>query len=83
MCIRDRNYTTFFQEESALGSLELDESFGLALQVGLDYELPNGSALRANVRWIDINSDATLNGVGIGEAEIDPIVLNFGYVFKF
>lgn len=77
------NYTTFFEEESALGSLELDDSFGAALQVGLDYELPNGSALRANLRWIDIDSDVTLDDVDIGEAEIDPFVLNFGYVIKF
>lgn len=77
------NYTAFFQEESALGTLELDDSFGLSVQVGLDYELKNGAALRANVRWIDIDTDATLNGASIGKAEIDPYVVNFAYVVKF
>lgn len=77
------NYTTFFEEESALGVLALDDSFGVSVQAGLDYMLANGSALRANIRWIDIDSDATLDGVSIGEAEIDPIVVNFAYVFKF
>ena len=77
------NYTTFFEEESALGVLELDDSFGVSVQVGLVYELANGSALRANVRWFDIDSDASLNGADIGTAEIDPIAVNFAYVLKF
>lgn len=76
-------YTAFFQEASPLGVLELDDSFGAALQVGMDYELANGAALRTNLRWLDIDSDATLNGAPIGTAEIDPIVLNFAYVVKF
>lgn len=76
-------YTTFFQEETALGTLELDDSFGVSVQVGLDYELANGAALRANLRWMDIDSDATLNGADIGTAEIDPYVVNLAYVIKF
>lgn len=76
-------YTTFFQEESALGTLELDDSFGLSLQVGLDYEISETAALRANLRWMDIDSDASLNGASIGTAEIDPYVVNLAYVIKF
>ncbi len=76
-------YTTFFQEESALGTLELDDSFGLSLQVGLDYEISESAALRANLRWMDIDSDASLNGASIGTAEIDPYVVNLAYVIKF
>ena len=76
-------YTTFFQEESALGTLELDDSFGLSLQVGMDYQLSDSTALRANVRWMDIDADASLNGAAIGTAEIDPYVVNLAYVVKF
>ena len=77
------NYTTFFQEESALGTVELDDSFGLSVQVGMDYQLSDTTALRANLRWMDIDTDATLNGASIGTAEIDPYVVNFAYVMKF
>ncbi len=77
------NYTAFFQEDSPLGSLELEDGFGLSVQVGMDYELKNGGALRANLRWIDIDSDVTLDGAYIGKAEIDPYVLNLAYVVKF
>lgn len=76
-------YTTFFQEESALGTLELDDSFGVALQVGMDYVLSDKAYLRANLRWMDIDTDASLNGTSIGTAEIDPYVVNFAYVIKF
>ena len=77
------NYTTFFEEETSLGSLELNDSWGIAVQAGLDYELQNGSFLRANVRWIDISTDAKLDGSDIGTAEIDPVVVSLAYVFKF
>ncbi len=77
------HYTAFFQEESPLGTLELEDGFGLAVQVGMDYELKNGAALRANLRWLDIDTEARLNGASIGKAEIDPYVLNLAYVIKF
>ena len=32
---------------------------------------------------IDINTDATLNGVPIGTVHVDPWVFNVAYVFKF
>jgi len=77
------NYTTFFEEESPLGVLELDDSWGVAVQAGLDYAISDRGALRGTIRWIDIDSDATLNGAPIGEAEIDPVILTFAYVWRF
>jgi len=77
------NYTTFFEEASPLGNLELDDSWGLAVQVGMDYELSPTAALRANIRWMDIDADVSLNGASIGTAEIDPYVVNLAYVIKF
>ncbi|KIC10105.1 membrane protein [Leisingera sp. ANG-M1] len=77
------NYTTFFEEETALGTLELDDSFGIAVNAGADYQISDRGALRFNVRWMDIDTDATLNGAGIGTAEIDPVVVNVAYVHRF
>ncbi|KIC29962.1 OmpW/AlkL family protein [Leisingera sp. ANG-M6] len=77
------NYTTFFEEETALGTLKLDDSFGVAVNAGADYQISDNGALRFNVRWMDIDTDATLNGAGIGTAEIDPVVVNFAYVHRF
>ena len=77
------NYTTFFDEESPLGDLKVDDSFGVALQAGLDYMVSDAGAVRLNVRWIDIDSDVSLNGTDIGTVEIDPWVFAASYVHRF
>ncbi|MVO15842.1 OmpW/AlkL family protein [Parasedimentitalea huanghaiensis] len=77
------NYTTFFEEASPLGVLELDDSWGYAVQVGADWQISDHGAVRLNLRYIDIDSDATLNGAPIGTAEIDPIVVGVSYVHRF
>ena len=81
------NYTNLWDEqtEGALDGADLDlkHSFGLAVQAGADWWLNDRSALRATVRWIDIDSDVYLNGSKIGEVEIDPIALQAAYVMKF
>lgn len=77
------NYTDFFEEESSLGKLELDSSWGFAVQAGVDYMLSDTGMLRFTARYIDIETDAKLDGTKIGTAEIDPVVLSVSYVMKF
>ena len=81
------NYTTFFSEETrgplAGSKLELDDSFGLALHAGLDFKVGEKGAIRVDVRWMDIDSDVTLDGAKLGTAEIDPLVYGAAYVLRF
>ncbi|CUH80383.1 Outer membrane protein W precursor [Tritonibacter multivorans] len=77
------NYTTFFEEETPLGTLELDDSFGLAASLGADWQITDHGALRVNVRYMDIDTDASLNGADIGTAEIDPITVGVSYIHRF
>lgn len=77
------NYTTFFEEETALGNLELDDSFGLAASLGADWQISDRGALRINVRYMDIDTDAKLNGADIGTAEIDPVTVGVSYIHRF
>lgn len=77
------NYTTFFEETTALGNLELDDSWGIALHAGTDYQISDNGSLRLDVRWIDINTDATLNGAPLAGVEIDPLIVGVSYVHKF
>lgn len=81
------NYTRFFSTETtgALSGtdLELDDSFGLAAHVGIDFEVGERGSIRVDARWMDIDTDAKLNGVDIGTVEIDPLVYGVAYVFKF
>lgn len=91
------NVTLFFDEEAsgALkedlgGDLSVDSSsFGFAAQAGFDFLFNEQWFLKAEVRWIDINTDADVsvttpvNATVSTEVEIDPIVygLHLGYRF--
>lgn len=88
------NYTIFFEEdvdselEAVLGrgSLELDDSFGLALQAGVDYQLTDQLYVSAGVRWIDIDTDAEFQFASNRietEVEIDPLVYMVSLGWKF
>jgi len=77
------NYTTFMDETSPAGTISLDDSFGLAAHVGADYQISDAGALRFDIRWMDIDTDVTLNGNPVGTANIDPIVVGLSYVHRF
>ena len=87
------NYTNFYDTdlttlgqvalETGKNALKLDSSWGVAGMVGIDYDVSPRGAVRGEVRYIDINTDATLNGVPIGTVHVDPWVFNVAYVFKF
>ncbi len=77
------NYTLFFDEKTsgalAGTKLELDPSFGLSAEVGMDIALTEDWAINLNVRWFDIDSDAELDGADLGTVEIDPYA--YGLMF--
>ena len=78
------NYTIFWDEDIDGGAdLDLDNSWGFAVQAGLDYQINNSGAVRFNVRYIDLDTDAELDGSDIGKAKIDPVVLSVSYVHRF
>lgn len=81
------NYTLFFDEDTtgplAGTSLKLDDSVGLAAQLGADFELTEKMSVNFDVRWIDINTDAELDGAPLEEVEIDPLVYSLTAVWKF
>lgn len=80
------NYTTFFSTDldPAVGNdLDLDDSFGLAAQIGADIELADRWLLNIDVRYINIESDASVDGADLGTVDINPFVysINVGYRF--
>jgi len=85
------NYTIFFDEDitgpaaatlATLGliggSASLDASFGLSVQAGFDLHLNDTWFVNASVRWINIESDASLKFAGgarlTSDVEINPLV---------
>ena len=82
------NYTVFFDEQTA-GALagtdiKLDDSFGLAAEVGLDYMITENIGVNAAVWWIDIDTEAKIEAVNqTVDVEIDPLVYMVGLSYKF
>ena len=81
------NYTNFFSEKTT-GPLEgidlnLGDSWGLAGQAGFDILFDDKWFFNLDVRYIDIDTKASLDGVSIGKVEIDPWVFggHIGYRF--
>ena len=83
------NYTMFSSENTrgafAGSSLKLDDSIGPAAVIGADW-FPGEDRkwfVNANVRWINIESDAELDGNKLGTVEIDPMVYTFNIGRRF
>ncbi len=84
------NYTLFFNDEltgaakSVLGAnnLDIDSSFGAAAQFGIDWELDNDWSFNIDVKYIQIDTEATFD-TAIGRASVDidinPTVFGIGF----
>lgn len=94
------NYTIFFDEDTThqlddalnatIGAtkadLNLDNSFGLAVQAGVDIPLTEHWGLNAGVWYMDIDTNAKVS-TDVGnvhfKTQIDPLVYNVGIAYKF
>lgn len=91
------NYTTFFdtdltgnRKDQGFSNLKLQDSVGLAGQLGMDYMLTDNILLNASVWYVDIDTKATVDGpsaLSVGktrvDADIDPWVYMVGVGYKF
>ena len=88
------NYTVFFDEDvsgeaqKALGAdnLSLDDSWGLAGRVGMDYMINDCWSLHAGAYYIDISTDAeveTALGTAKVDVDVDPWVYTIGLGYRF
>jgi outer membrane protein len=78
------NYTRFWDDRLNSGApLKLDDSWGFALHAGLDVAISEKAAIRTDVRYIDIETNASSGATQFGKVKIDPIVFGVSYVMKF
>lgn len=88
------NYTFFFDEDvsgeaqNALGAnnLDLDDSWGLAARVGLDYMINDCWSAHIGAYYLDIGTNATVE-TALGKAkvdvDVDPWVYTIGLGYRF
>jgi outer membrane protein len=91
------NYTWIYDEHvgsqasaNGFGNFKAENSWGLAFQVGADYMITDNIMINAQVRYIDIDTTATVenNAVAQGtrakvDVDVDPFVYMVGLGYKF
>lgn len=82
------NYTVFFDEETtgalAGTDIQLEDSIGLAAEIGADYMITENIGVNAALWWIDIDTEAKIEAANQTiDVEIDPLVYMVGVSYKF
>jgi len=81
------NVTRFFgiKEKGPLAGtqLDLEDSWGPALHAGVDFNFAPSWLFTVDARWIDIESDAKVNGAKVGTVKISPFVYGVAVGYRF
>jgi outer membrane protein len=81
------NYTYFWDEKAkgalAGTNLDLDDSWGYALEAGLDYDINDKWMVGAQVYYIDIETTAHSSAVGKFNVDVNPVAYLFTAGYKF
>ncbi|MCY1406483.1 Outer membrane protein W [compost metagenome] len=88
------NYTTFFDEDlssarkdQGFSNLKLQDSWGLAGELGFDYMLNENALFNMAVWYMDIDTKASTDLAGAGkvkvDVDVDPWVYMVGFGYKF
>lgn len=82
------NYTFFFNDDTpddgAVKSIHYSDSFGWALQAGVDYALTENVYLNVDVKKLFVSTKARINGGDIkSKVDVDPWIVGAGIGYKF
>jgi outer membrane protein len=80
------NYTVFFNEKAKGGftSFDLKDTFGLALQAGVDYMIDQHWGINFDVKKIFLEPKVKVNnGLITGKVKIDPWLIGAGVTYRF
>ncbi|WP_160007765.1 OmpW family protein [Rhizobium sp. 18055] len=81
------NYTIFYNEQGkSAQSLDIKNTFGVALQAGFDYMLDDHWGVNVDVKKIFLRPDFDVNVGGTemsGKAKLDPWLIGAGVTYRF
>lgn len=79
------NYMYFYNEDpGAVASIDYENGFGPAAQVGVDIGIDEHWAFNADVKKLWNNVDAKLNGGAVrADVDLDPWVVGAGIAYRF
>jgi outer membrane protein len=78
------NYTLLSKVSLLNGAGRLEhDSFGLALQAGVDFKLDNNWSLNVDIKKVQIRSDVTIAGARASSVKVDPYLMGVGIGYRF
>ena len=84
--VLDENLSSDAKTALGASNLEVDDSIGLSLQLGMDYQLNDNWLINAAIWKIDLDTDASFDsavGKVSADIEIDPWVYMISVGYKF
>jgi outer membrane protein len=81
------NYTFFYRESDggSITSINYENSFGYALQAGLDIGITDSWSLNIDVKKVFLDTDIVVNGgtINAPDTDLDPWVIGIGFGYRF
>jgi outer membrane protein len=78
------NYTRISSVHLLDGAASLEnDSIGLALQAGLDFNIDKNWSINLDVKKVQIRSDVYLSGDKISRVKVDPMLIGVGVGYRF
>ena len=80
------NYTFFSKRSNILdGAASVDNnSFGFTAQIGADYALDKNWSLNFDVKYVQMDTDVRVDGLGkVGKINLDPMLYGIGVGYRF
>jgi len=81
------NYTVFFDDDPGdAAGIDYDNSFGFALQAGVDIGIDENWAINLDVKKIWLETDVSVRALGTTvktEVDIDPWLFGIGLAYRF
>lgn len=77
------NRTLFFREALPGARLQLSNTWGVAAQAGVDWHVNADWAVGTDIRYLQIEPDASVNGNPIGKVKINPLAYGVTVSYRF
>lgn len=78
------NYTNISSVKLLNGGGRLEhDSWGFALQAGVDYKLDKNWSLNFDIKKVQIRSDVFISGAKASEVKVDPLLIGVGVGYRF
>jgi outer membrane protein len=77
------NYTRFSSVQAPAGVGITENSWGGALQLGVDVKIGNNMVFNVDVKKVYIGTDVSSNGSKLGSFKVDPVLVGVGLGWRF